>query len=156
LRTFHVRPFTREDADAIATWKYDGPYAFYDSDADDDDLAMILDPQNWEDMYYAAEDDRGQLVGFFQFERDGDTVEIGLGLRPDLTGRGLGLSFIQVGLAFAQSRYAPKTFRLAVAAFNLRAITVYERAGFRRTRTYQHETNGGIHEFIEMVRSASE
>ena len=77
-------------------------------------------------------------------------VEIGLGLHPERTGRGLGASFLAAGLGYARSRYAPTRFVLAVAAFNRRAITVYERAGFTAIRVYMHSTNGGEWEFVEM------
>jgi len=43
---------------------------------------------------------------------------------------------------------------LAVATFNRRAITVYERAGFSTFRTYMHPTNGGEWEFVDMERPA--
>jgi len=79
-----------------------------------------------------------------------DTVEIGLGLHPERTGRGLGGSFLAAGLGYARSRYAPTRFVLAVAAFNRRAITVYERAGFTAIRVYTHSTNGGEWDFVEM------
>ena len=60
-------------------------------------------------------------------------MEIGLGLRPDLTGRGLGLDFFRAGVEFARERFRPALIVLNVAAFNERAIAVYERAGFVRT-----------------------
>jgi ribosomal-protein-alanine N-acetyltransferase len=41
---------------------------------------------------------------------------------------------------------------LAVAAFNQRAITVYERAGFTQTDRYVHATNGAVHGFLRMTR----
>jgi ribosomal-protein-alanine N-acetyltransferase len=41
-----------------------------------------------------------------------------------------------------------------VATFNERAIKVYEGVGFVRGRTYCHETNGGVYEFLEMERRA--
>jgi [ribosomal protein S18]-alanine N-acetyltransferase len=85
---------------------------------------------------------------------DGDDVTIGLGLRPDLTGRGLGLPFVEAGMAFAREQFGPSRFRLSIATFNERAIRVYERAGFVPLRTFDYETNGGVYPFLEMTRSA--
>ena len=145
---------SQRQARAVAAWRYDPPYDFYDMVADPEDLAELLDPAQREGRYFAVLDDPGDLVGFSMFKHEGDTVEVGLGLRPDLTGRGLGLSFLLAGLEFARGRYAPARFRLAVAAFNQRAIRVYERAGFRRGESYMHRTNGGEHAFLRMERPA--
>jgi ribosomal-protein-alanine N-acetyltransferase len=101
---------TQSEADEIAEWRYEPPYSFYGADAES-----------------SALDARGALVGF-EFEQRGEELELGLGLRPDLPGRGLG--------------------------FNARAIRVYERAGFRPVRDYDHETNGGVHRFLELARPA--
>ena len=79
---------------------------------------------------------------------------VGLGLRPDLTGHGLGTSFVEQGLEFGKARFAPKRFRLDVAEFNDRAVKVYERAGFVRTRSFPQQTNGGSYPFLEMERPA--
>ncbi len=99
-------------------------------------MAELLDPTGWGQSYFSVDDRHQQLVGFFQFKPQGDIVEVGLGLRPDLTGQGMGLAFVQTGLAFAQMRFAPQQFRLAVATFNLRAMRVYARAGFQTTHTF--------------------
>ncbi len=141
-------------AQSVADWHYDPPYDFYDWTADEEDLAELLDPDRRGDRYFAVLDDRNDLAGFFAFGREGDTVEVGLGLRPDMTGRGLGLPFLLAGLEFARGRYAPARFRLAVAAFNERAIRVYEQAEFRRGESYPHRTNGGVHTFLRMDRPA--
>ena len=77
---------------------------------------------------------------------------VGLGLRPDLTGQGLGTSFVEQGLEFGRTRYAPQRFRLNVAEFNERAVKVYERVGFARTRSFSQQTNGGSYQFLEMER----
>jgi len=45
-----------------------------------------------------------------------------------------------------------QSYTLAVAAFNQRVITVYERAGFREVERFEHFTNGGLHAFIRMAR----
>lgn len=79
-------------------------------------------------------------------------VEIGLGLRPDLTGKGLGRTFLEAGSEYAVTRFGATELALAVAAFNRRAITVYERAGFQEDYRYQHATGGGVHEFVRMCR----
>jgi len=148
-------PMMDEQAQAVAAWKYEGIYAFYDWTADVDDLAELLDPvQRERERYHAVLDDRGELVGFYGFNVDGTTVEFGLGLRPDLTGQGLGSKFLSDCLDYARENEHPAAFRLRVAAFNERAIRVYERAGFERVREYRHKNAGREWDFIEMTRPA--
>lgn len=151
---YTFQPMTEEAAREVAHWHYDGIYAFYDMGQDPEDLAELLDPANWQDCYYAVRDGVGTLIGFFCFTRDAQTMEIGLGLRPDLTGRGLGPSFLEAGLTYARERFYAVTFRLSVAAFNQRAIQVYQRAGFRIVREFPWQTNGGEYPFLEMIREA--
>lgn len=145
---------TQEDAEAIAEWHYDPPFDFYDPRADDQDLAELLDPATRDGSYFTVRDSGGELVAFLQLDDRDGVVDVGIGLRPDLTGRGLGLSFLEHGLTFARELFGPRRFRLQVAEFNRRAITVYERAGFECTRSYPHETNGGVFRFVEMERPA--
>jgi len=152
VSVFSVRPMTGEDAQAIAAWRYPGEFAFYNWDADPADLAELLDPVLWGKQYFSVDGPDERLVGMFGFKAKGDSVEIGLGLRPDRTGRGLGLSFVESGVAFAAERFGVTSFALAVAAFNQRAISVYRRAGFDVVDQYSHETNGGMHPFVRMVR----
>jgi ribosomal-protein-alanine N-acetyltransferase len=152
---FRFRPLRQADAEAVAGWHYPDPYSFYDWIADQDDLAELLDPTARGEAYAAVDDSGGELIGFFSFKpKQPDTIEVGLGLRPDHTGRGLGLAFVEAGLDHARSELEPQEFSLAVAAFNRRAITVYERAGFKEVRRYLHHTNGTDWEFVEMRRPA--
>src|SRR5207244_6346240 len=81
--------------------------------------------------------------------REGDEVRLGLGMRPDLTGRGLAQPFIEAGLDYARAEWRPKRFRLWVAWWNERALRAYRRAGFRAVA--EHE---GKSRFIEMERPA--
>jgi [ribosomal protein S18]-alanine N-acetyltransferase len=150
---FAIRSTTAVDADAIATWRYPGEYSFYDADADPDDLAELLDPAEWGRRYFAADElVEHTLAGFLVVKLTGRVAEIGLGLRPDLTGRGLGESFLCTCLHFASVALGADSYTLAVAAFNRRAITVYERAGFREVDQFEHFTNGGLHSFIRMAK----
>ena len=152
---FAFVPLDDARARAIAAWRYAGVYAFYDWANDPDDLAELLEPGNWGRAYHAALDRDGALVGFLQATCAAGTVDIGLGLRPDLTGRGLGGPFLDACLTFVDGRFHPARFRLAVAAFNRRAITVYERAGFRQVAEFEQRTNGGLHRFVRMERAAT-
>ena len=151
---FKLKKMSDEEAQEIAGWRYDPPYDFYDLVSDPDDLAELLDSRRRGDDYFSAYDKKGELVGFFQFQRDGKVVEVGLGLRPDLTGRGMGRSFLLAGLDFARRYFSPDVFRLSVAVFNERAIRVYECVGFGPKRIYPHETNSEVYDFLDMERRA--
>jgi [ribosomal protein S18]-alanine N-acetyltransferase len=116
-----IQPASAAAHELLATWRYPPPYDFYDGDVD-----PVLNPER----FYEARDEAGELIGFYYFEPNPPDLDYGLGLRPDLTGRGLGLEFFQAGLAFARERYQPQRVYLHVAEFNERARRVYERAGF--------------------------
>ncbi len=157
---FRFRPLRWRDAIAIARWHYDGPYAFYDMS-----LVVLLGavtvqwvvrPLGLIVFYavYVERDGNEQLVGVFSFLRHGSTIEIGLGLQPGLTGQGIGLSFVQAGLDYARDHFAPKRFQLTVAAFNTRAIRVYERAGFAPVRHFTDYHRGRPYSAILMERDA--
>lgn len=152
LASIDIVLMKQKDAETIAAWRYDPPYDFYDADADHRDLAELLDARQRSDTYFSAFDQDGALIGYFGFVPAGEVVGVGVGLRPDLTGRGLGGTFLEAGLDYARRRFAPRRFRLVVAAFNARAITVYRRAGFIATRTYERETDGRMVSFVEMER----
>jgi ribosomal-protein-alanine N-acetyltransferase len=152
--SYTFRQMTDGEAREISRWHYQAPYDFYDSTSDPDDLEELLDPVRRAGSYFSAFDAEGALVGFFQFESEGETVDVGLGLRPDLTGRGFGEGYLLAGLDFARERFSPARFTLAVATFNERAIRVYERAGFRRGTVYTHHTSGADYRFLAMARDA--
>ena len=155
---FEFRKMGDEEAQEVAGWRYDPPYSFYDADQDPEDLEELLDADQRGGRYYSVTDDRGELVGFFYFGAEEGAgrreVTLGLGMRPDLTGRGMGRGFLLAGLDFARRAFSPDVFRLSVATFNGRAIRAYERAGFVPGRTYPQETNGGVYEFLDMERHA--
>jgi len=153
---FRFEPLRWNDARAISRWRYEGVYAFYDQEA----LPMLslallrtlLRTLGLE--AFVVFDDAGKRIGIFTFTQRADAIEIGLAMRPDLTGRGMGLAYVEAGLDFARARYAPRRFTLDVATFNERARQVYERAGFKPLETFTRRMNGGLHEFLAMYRSA--
>lgn len=136
-----IAPLTREHAEDLATWRYDPPYAVYDlAGADPDEL---LDPALGFHAVLSGE----RLIGFRSFGPDGqvpgwdydDTaLDTGGGLRPSLTGHGVGLgrAVIAAGLDFGRTTFAPAAFRVTVASFNARARRTVESLGFEQVGSF--------------------
>jgi RimJ/RimL family protein N-acetyltransferase len=150
-----VADWTEAHAREVARWHYEPPYDFYDLASDPADEAAMHDSSHAEHYRAVLEDGGERLDAFWYFDWHGDIVVVGIGLRPDLTGRGLGESFLRAQLAYAASRWNPTRFRLFVAAWNERAIRLYERLLFsevgRETRSFELV---GLHEFVQMERTA--
>jgi [ribosomal protein S18]-alanine N-acetyltransferase len=142
-------------ASEVATWHYEPPYDFYDVASDPADAALMRDPTRSEHFRAVFADGDERLHAFWYFDWHEDVVEVGIGLRPDLTGRGHGESFLRAQLDYASESWRPNTFRLFVAAWNERAIRLYERLGFREvgreTRSFELV---GEHEFLQMELAA--
>jgi ribosomal-protein-alanine N-acetyltransferase len=139
-------------------WHYEGKYAFYDMQADQEDFEAFLDVENWEDGFFAVLGAVGELVGFFHYTIENETMTIGLGMKPALTGKGTGRAFVSEGIAYSLHHCTQpvKEVALAVAQFNHRAIRVYESLGFKRVRDFIQATNGGRYDFIEMRKAVQE
>ncbi len=138
---------TEEFAAEIAEWQYEFPYEWYDTASDPRRIELFSNAVRREGLRAVIGDD-GDLVGFFNFVREGGEVRIGLGMRPDLTGRGLAQPFIEAGLEYARAQWEPLRFRLWVARWNERALRAYRRAGFREVK---HDE---LSRFVEMERPA--
>ena len=132
-RVVRVVPLAREHAEAIATWRYADRDAIYDPSSDD---LLHADAGYW-----ALVDGAGDFVGFCCYgaearvpglEDDPDTLDIGVGLRPDLVGRGYGAAVTAAALGFA-GRWPARAWRVAVHAWNQRAQRTVQRAGFTAT-----------------------
>jgi [ribosomal protein S18]-alanine N-acetyltransferase len=144
-----IARMTQAEAEEVAAWHYPGEYAFYDADAIPEGVAELVDAQLRGDGFFAAHG-AGGVEGFVELKpKAGGAVEIGLGLRPDLTGRGLGAAFAAAAIQLARDGGAER-ITLAVAEFNLRAISVYERAGFVETGRHTRHIFGIDWEFIDM------
>jgi RimJ/RimL family protein N-acetyltransferase len=158
---FTFKRMTETDAWAIMRWQYGPPYDLYNATPEDipEGVQELLKPEH---AYHTAFDEQARLVGYCCFGPDaqvpggdytGEALDIGLGLRPDLTGQGLGLPFLQAILVFARREFAPSAFRLTVATFNERAVHLYEKAGFQPTLIFMSQTKPNAHEFMQMERN---
>jgi [ribosomal protein S18]-alanine N-acetyltransferase len=132
-------------ATEIATWRYPAPYDY--NDMTDADPAFLVSRASG---YFALTEETG-LIGFRSFGADGQVpggeyddsaLDTGGGLRPDLTGKGLGREAVRTGLDFGQQRFRPKAFRATVATSNVRAQRVIAAVGFRQAGTFLATTDG--------------
>lgn len=151
--TFHFHPLQHKNALIIANdWKYEGPYAFYDMTSDVDDYNELVDEslRNGCAYFEATVDD--ELVGFFCLSMEDGEIEIGLGLKPDCCGKGIGREFVNSIIDYINEHYVYNVLSMSVASFNQRAIKVYKSCGFREQMTYMQDTNGGKYEFMKLAK----
>ncbi len=154
-------PMDEAGARAITLWHYPPPYSFYDCPAGaiEQEVRCLLNPEH---RYWAVREEGGELVGFVGVGEDcrvpggdysAEALDVGGGLRPDRTGRGLGAGFWNAALEVTARHCAPATFRVTVAAFNGRALRVWERLGFRRVETLKARDTNVL--FVILVREAA-
>jgi RimJ/RimL family protein N-acetyltransferase len=147
---FTFRLISEADVHSIIDWHYDAPYDIYDPGIGD--LIKItqtyLDPQL---AYHAITDEHEDLVACCCFGLDATVpggiystpaLDIGLDVRPDLTGQGRGNDFIESVIHFAVNKYKPEKLRVTIAEFNARARRVWGKAGFIETEQFQRKSDG--------------
>lgn len=139
-----VAPLTAPDVHAIAQWRYEPPYDFYDGD--EQEIAVMLDPAN---NYYSVGRDR-ELVGYLCIGPDArvagqapidDADDLGWGFRPDLIGRGIASRWIPVALARVDEQLTKRWQRVTVISWNQRSQAAARRMGFERSGTH-HNAHG--------------
>jgi [ribosomal protein S18]-alanine N-acetyltransferase len=156
---FIFKPMDEASTYKFVAWRYEPPYDIYNlgNPPTEEDIQYFLDPQN---TYHSITDESGNLLAFCSFGADGqvpggdysaDALDIGLGVRPDLTGQGDGSLFVDAVIGFARDTFAPTVLRVTVAEFNQRALRVWEKAGFRRVQIFQR--NGDSRTYIVLKRN---
>ena len=149
------------DAREIVMWRYPEPYTLYNLPDDDleEHIDWLLKPEY---HYYSVRNEMGELIAFRCFGEDaqvpgGDysqpALDMGGGLRPDLSGKGLGASLMNAAFDFAKTEFNPERFRATVAGFNLRALKVCKKVGYRETQRFVQPKSG--REFVVLVRGVS-
>lgn len=154
---FIFQPMNEVHARTLIDWRYEPPYDIYNLSPDDEaDIDFFIDPQTG---HYSMTNEQGELLAFCCFGREGqvpggdystDALDIGLGVRPDLTGQGRGALFVNAVLDFARRTFSPPMFRVTVAEFNQRALRVWTKAGFRPVQTFSREPDGLT--FVVLIR----
>lgn len=148
----------------ILAWRYEPPYDLYNlgtGTADPIELTEAIDYFLQPQYHFQAvlRQPAAELIAFCSFGADGqvaggdytaEAVDIGMGVRPDLTGRGLGGMFAGVAIDYACKTFAPPRLRVTIAAFNHRAQKVWRRHGFAQVQ--QFHSHYGKRPFIIFAR----
>ena len=143
---------TESHAIEILKWQYPSPYDMYNQEVTTAGIEEYLGG-----LYRAITDQKGNLIGYYCTHQPAQVpkghefkvyeepyLDIGLGMKPELTGQGFGREF----LTFILKELEAKTLRLTVATFNQRAIRLYEGFEFEQADIF---TNGEI-EFTIMIK----
>lgn len=139
-----IRPMSRSAIEILTSWRYEAPYDIYDMESAPSAVALrYFEDPRW--RYHEIQNADGELIGFCSFGEDGqvpggdyrqEALDIGMGVRPDLTGRGLGATIAAAVVAYALEQYAPVQLRVTIAAFNQRAQRVWKKLGFREVQSF--------------------
>src|SRR5579875_1481487 len=126
------QPMGTTDARVVAGWVYDPPYDFYNVGGTDEAIAELVDGS-----YRLVQSTDGDVIGFYcvgqsaqvpsgvgagVYAMGRDVVDVGIGMRPEVTGRGLGTTFFAFVVREILRHHPRAQLRLTVATFNKRAI----------------------------------
>lgn len=147
---------TKERAIEILNWSYDPPYHFYNNEVSDAAIREFLNG-----TYQVITEENGELIGFYCAGDDArvfagarvgaydeERLDVGFGMKPNLTGQGFGQSFCTFILDHVREMHHGKPLRLTVATFNQRAIRLYENLGFKKQMSFFRDEI----EFMTMVK----
>jgi len=145
---------TENDAKDISTWKYEGIYSFYNNDKTEAKRKWASNIHN-EENTFVMYNEKNELIGncSFNYDCDDKVFMFGVQMRPSLTGKGLGTKVVETILNFGKETYKFNELDLLVAKFNRRAITIYERLGFKTKDEFIWHVNDEEKEFIAMRKT---
>ena len=71
-----------------------------------------------------------------------EALDVGMGMRPDLTGRGRGADMIDAASDFARRTFGQTRLRATVGGWNQRALQAWEKAGFEVRSSFRRHHDG--------------
>lgn len=143
---------TEDEKYEICGWKYEGDYAIYDMGSYEEmkeKKIAFANPQ----MYVESFLDNNELIGFCNLYDDGDEVFFGIGVNPQLCGKGYGVGMIEKMYLISKKIFPQKPLYLEVRTWNKRAVNCYKKAGFVIDGDVIHQkTHAGEGTFYRMIR----
>lgn len=159
MSSYQFFKMTEQYASLIVRWTYEEPYSLYNMDGGLDDISEFMNGDYFYVLDYANEligfictGNSARVPGGYQIGiyNDEQYIDFGLGLKPELTGKGYGEQFLISSLDFIKDEYDKSDVQLVVAAFNERAIKVYERVGFIKGQSFKSKVSGQEIDFLVM------
>ena len=152
---FRLCPMTEQDGSRISEWRYPPPYDRYrwpPWERMRQEEREFGDPAIRAAQYLSVRGEHdGELAAYVQLFPLDRAIRIGLGLRPDLCGLGLGRDVVRLAVQEARKRRPDAEIDLEVEAWNRRAVKVYEKASFVLSDTYERMSEHGIVHILCMV-----
>jgi [ribosomal protein S18]-alanine N-acetyltransferase len=142
---------TQADASDVAEWCYEEPWNVYNSDGRIQAIAN----------YWAVVDD-DRLVGFYctgtearvpGLDAQPDTLDIGVGMRPDLVGVGNGREFAKVVMTHCLQTYPDDILRAVVQSWNERSLRLAASLGFEVAGTHYCVQRGSAVAYTVLLAS---
>jgi len=134
-----------QGAITIASWEYAPPYNYYNQS---DPIGAVNSYLMDKHQYHLIYNFENHIMGYCCFGLDArvkggdysaEALDVGFGMRPDLTGHGNGASFLSAILEYGIKKYQSEKLRLSVALFNQRAINLYKNIGFSTIQEFQNQ-----------------
>lgn len=112
------RPLNKEHALFVLNWRYTFPSDYYNFNPDniEQDLCYLLEEKN---AFFAILNSQGELEGYCSFGSDGqvpggqyrtEALDIGMGIRPNLVGRGRGKQYAEAVARYGANQYKAKPY----------------------------------------------
>ncbi|WP_204141327.1 GNAT family N-acetyltransferase [Halomicronema sp. CCY15110] len=152
-----IKPLEINHGREILNWRYSYPYDIYNFQGDiEHGLANLLAPDN---AFFAILNLQGVLEGYCSFGADGQVpggdyraagLDIGMGIRPDLTGKGNGKFYAQAVVDYEIEHFQSEQLRVTIADFNQRAQRVWRKVGFEPAKAFYK--TGTENKFVILCR----
>jgi ribosomal-protein-alanine N-acetyltransferase len=151
---FVIASMSPAAAEAMSTWRYDGPWQIYDLDG--------RVPQRI-DAYRSVLAQTGKgidLVGFFCVGEEArvpgldpvdGTLDLGWGMHPSWVGRGHGTAFGAAVLEAARQLHSGTVIRAVVQSWNRRSTRVLAKLGFTQVGTHAGVQGGREVQYVVLV-----
>ncbi len=144
------RPVDETSAREFVQWLYEKPYDIYNCPPERVVKAIQynIDPLN---NVYTMFSQNDELIGYCSYGKDGqvpggdyreEALDIGLMIKPELTGQGMGAAYAEEVVRNGVAKYTPSKLRVTIAAFNKRAFRTWEKNDFQQTQTFKRKPDG--------------